>query len=145
MRLPLAAFVIALLLAASAAHADVAGEAEVIDGETLIVVETRLRLEGITTPKPGTQCRLRGKTHDCGRISTTALMDLTAGVEVICRPRAATAPDGTRYALCRAGGYDLSEGMVYTGWAEADRSQKTRYTVIEAEARQARRGMWRRD
>jgi TPR repeat protein len=124
---------------------DLVGDAEVVDGQTLIVAGRRLRLEGITAPQPGTRCQVRGNTHNCGRISTTALMDLTAGADVTCRRRAAVAQDGSRYARCRAGGYDLSEGMVYTGWAWADGAQMTRYNALEKTARTARRGMWRRD
>ena len=124
---------------------DLSSAAEVIDGETLIVAGHRLRLEGIKAPAPGTRCTLRGNDHNCGRISTTALMDLTAGASVTCRRRDAVAEDGSRYARCRAGGYDLSEGMVYTGWAEADGTQMSRYAGFEAEARSAPRGMWRRD
>ncbi len=124
---------------------DLSGPPEAIDGETLIVAGYRLRLEGIKAPAPGTRCQLRGNEHNCGRISTTALMDLTAGASVTCRRRESVAEDGSRYARCRAGGYDLSEGMVYTGWAEADSTQMSRYVSLEADARSAPRGMWRRD
>ena len=124
---------------------DLSGPPEVIDGETLIVAGHRLRLEGIKAPAPGTRCQLRGNAHNCGRISTTALMDLTAGATVTCRRREAVAKDGSRYARCRADGYDLSEGMVYTGWAEADGTQMSRYAAFELDARSAPRGMWRRN
>lgn len=125
--------------------ANLTGSPEVIDGETLILSGHRLRLEGIKAPPPGTRCQVRGNEHNCDRISTTALMDLTAGATIICRRRQAVAKDGSRYARCRAGGYDLSEGMVYTGWAEADDAQMNRYVTFEADARSALRGMWRRD
>ncbi|MEE8173235.1 MAG: hypothetical protein V3T62_09935 [Alphaproteobacteria bacterium] len=122
---------------------DLRGATDVVDGQTLIVDGRRLRLEGILAPPPGTLCQLRGNQHDCGRISTTALMDLTAGAEIICQRRETVAEDGSRYARCRAGGYDLSEGMVYTGWAEADATQMSRYAALESAARRVRRGMWR--
>lgn len=124
---------------------DLTGAPEVLDGQTLVVAGSRLRLEGIVAPPPGTLCQVRGNKHDCGRISTTALMDLTAGAEITCRRREQVAADGTRYARCRAAGYDLSEGMVYTGWAEADTAQMSRYGALENAARRARRGMWRHD
>lgn len=124
---------------------NISGAPEVLDGQTIIVDGRRLRLEGITAPAPGTRCQLRGNEHDCGRISTTALMDLTAGASVTCIRRETVAMDGSRLARCRAGGYDLSEGMVYTGWAEADIAQMSRYAALETAAREARRGMWRRN
>jgi len=119
------------------------GEPEILDGQTLIVDGHRLRLEGIAAPALGMRCQLRGNEHDCGRISTTALLDLTAGASITCILRETVAMDGSRLARCRAGGYDLSEGMVYTGWAEADAAQMSRYATLETAARKARRGMWR--
>ena len=116
---------------------DLTGAPEVVDGQTLVVAGSRLRLEGIVAPPPGTLCQVRGNQQDCGRISTTALMDLTAGAEITCRRREQVAADGTRYARCRAAGYDLSEGMVYTGWAEADAAQMSRYGALEDAARHA--------
>lgn len=129
---------------------NLSGAPEVVDGETLIAAGQRLRLEGISAPAPGTRCQLRGNDQNCGRISTTALMDLTASAEVICRRRLAVGEDGSRFANCRAGGHNLSEGMVYTGWAEAgmkqvDVPQLKRYSALEKKARRAPRGMWRRE
>jgi endonuclease YncB( thermonuclease family) len=71
----------------------------------------------------------------------TALMDLVAGVDIRCVPRRGqnTAPI---MANCFAAGYDLSEGMVHTGWALAMPRAGTKYARIEAKAKQAKRGLW---
>ncbi len=121
----------------------VSGAAEVLDGQTVALGGRSLRLEGIAAPAPGQPCLLRGAKRDCGVIAAAALKDLTAGARVACRLRGRFAPDGTRYALCEADGYDLSEGMVHAGWARAEPSRGARYGALEARARAKKRGMWR--
>jgi endonuclease YncB( thermonuclease family) len=124
---------------------ELSGEAAVLDGQTLTIDGRTLRLEGIVAPPLGHRCQLRGTMRDCGLISGTGLKDLTAGAVVQCISRRELAPDGVRYARCSADGYDLSEGMVYTGWARADLAQTDRYEGFEAGARAKKRGMWRTD
>ena len=68
-------------------------------------------------------------------------MDLVVGVSIRCVPRGGAAGSPIM-ANCFAGGYDLSEGMVHTGWALAMPRDGTKYVRIEATARKARRGLW---
>ena len=115
-----------------------AGEVMVIDGQNVQVDGRSFRLTGIAAPALGVRCRIRGHEQDCGRIARAQLLDLTAGATVECRDLA-TDPAA---AHCLSNGYDLSAGMVHTGWA---RATGTAYREIEAKARAARRGMWRPD
>ena len=135
------------------------GTPEIIDGDTLVLDGMRLQLVGIDAPELGQACVLRSKGYDCGDIARSALLDLTAGSRVTCRRVAPndTAPvngepigaaaDGSRKdggpALCTVDGYDLSEGMVYTGWALAAPSERRRYGSFQSGARAAKRGLWR--
>ena len=134
-----------LLLAATASGAaaeEIKGVPEVIDGDTLVLEDRRLRLAGVDAPEPGQQCWLGGALYDCGTVARTGLLDLTAGVEVVCRPLG-PGPDGTTLARCTAAGYDLSEGMAYTGWALANPGTEGRYRAEEERAQMAGRGLWR--
>ncbi len=117
------------------------GPATVIDGETLTVEGTRFRLWGIDAPDIRQTCRLGDRSYPCGRISATALMDLVVGGPVECR----TVDEVPGVARCWAGGYELSEGMVHTGWALAMPRDHTRFAPIEKQAEAARRGLWRGD
>ena len=117
------------------------GPATVIDAETIEVGGKRFRLFGIDAPEPDQTCRFGDKFVPCGRIAETALMDLTAGATVACEPvEGSGEPPAAR---CYADDYDLSEGMVYTGWAMADRTEGGRYLTLEKGAADARRGVWR--
>ena len=118
--------------------ADITGTPTVIDGETLEVGGKRFRLWGIDAPDPRQSCTIRKRKYNCGRISATALMDLVAGVQVTCRP-VAKAKDVAR---CYAGGYELSEGMIHTGWALAMPSDHARFAPIEKRAAAKRHGLW---
>lgn len=141
-RFRLACILFALAAPGAAIGQDLSGPPRIVDGATLEVAGTRLRLAGINAPPLGQQCEVRGRAYDCGKVSWSALMDLTAGATVRCRLTGDAAPDGTRRARCSAGGYDLAEGMVYTGWALAAGGEGGRYRPVEAGAKAARRGLW---
>lgn len=123
------------------AATDVVGAAAVSDGQTLTIAGQSFRLHGIAVPEVGTVCRRQERPFDCGKVAASQLADLTAGATVRCVPidHAAT---GRRLARCSVDGYDLAGGMVYTGWARADRGQTDRFNGTEAEARRAGRGLW---
>lgn len=139
-----AAFVAAALIHAHAAMAEPStiGLPEVVDGETLRVGGKTFRLYGIDAPDIAQTCEIRGRTYNCGRVSMTALMDLVAGVKIRCAPRR-NSPGTPAVAHCFAAGYDLSEGMVHTGWALAMPRDGTKYARIEARAKTAKRGLWK--
>lgn len=124
-----------------AANSDeIIGTPTVVSGDSLEVKGHRVRLFGIDAPELGQVCMMAGKTYDCGRIAATALMDLTAGIAVRCLPKQRV--EGALVAECYADDYDLSEGMVYTGWALALPAEGRRYKGLENGAKEARRGLW---
>ncbi|MCG8361218.1 MAG: thermonuclease family protein, partial [Kiloniellales bacterium] len=75
-----------LSLQATKAGDALRGMPRVIDGNTIELDGQRLRLHGIDAPELGQVCELRGKPYDCGEISRAALLDLTAGTPILCRP-----------------------------------------------------------
>ncbi len=133
------------------ALAEITGRPKIIDGDTLEVQGQTIRLYGIDAPELGQTCTIEGRAYDCGMVARTALLDLTAGVAVTCQVVSAevvsaepgrAAEDG-RIGRCFAQGYDLSEGMAYTGWALALREVSERYLVFEERAQAAGRGLWK--
>jgi endonuclease YncB( thermonuclease family) len=115
----------------------IAGPARVIDGDSLAVAGTEIRLFGIDAPEFLQTCVRAGRAWPCGREAADALRLAAAGREVVCRSR-----DRDRYgrtvAICQAGGVDLGAAMIKGGLAVAYGS----YGADEREARAARRGIW---
>ncbi len=149
-RRPLSSLCLALALLpalpGTAARAEVTGPPRVIDGDTLEVEGVVVRLTGIDAPELGQSCRIGARAYDCGKIARTALLDLTAGVTVSCKlapPSPEDSDTDGRVGRCSADGYDLSEGMAYTGWALALRRVSDRYVAFEEQARAAGRGLWK--
>ncbi len=135
-----------LAMTGQPALAEMTGRPKVIDGDTIELQGQAIRLYGIDAPELGQACMIEERTYDCGMVARTALLDLTAGVAVTCKAVPAepgrTAEDG-RPGRCFAQGYDLSEGMAYTGWALALREVSERYLVFEERAQAAGRGLWK--
>jgi len=122
----------------------VVGAPQVIEGDLLKVGDTLVRLYGIDAPERDQTCRGETREYDCGYISATGLMDLTAGLSSItCRIEGRTA-DGATVASCSdPHGFDLSQQMIYTGWALALPGAEARYHRIQEKSRAAKRGLWK--
>jgi len=106
-----------LLLLSLPAHADITGKARVVDGDTIWISETKIRLHGIDAPEMKQTCRTsKGNQQD-------------------------------RYkrllAVCYVGPFNINEQMVTDGWALAYRKYSTDYVRAETFAKARREGLWR--
>jgi endonuclease YncB( thermonuclease family) len=133
----LAAVIAAVAIYAERSVETVSGAARIVDGDSLWVAGTEVRLFGIDAPELAQTCRRAEQPWSCGHEAAKALRDAAAGREVTCQPR-----DRDRYgrvvAVCRAGGLDLGAAMIKGGFAVAYGA----YEADEREARDARRGIW---
>jgi endonuclease YncB( thermonuclease family) len=140
----LGAATVGLLQVGGSALAELSGPPRIIDGDTLEVAGQRVRLFGVDAPELDQVCRRAGHDYHCGTVARAALWDLVGGADVSCQPQGATpAQGGVVLATCSAGGVSLNEGMVRAGWALADPQAADRYRALQADAEQARRGLWR--
>ena len=131
------------LLFATQAHAQTfQGTASVIDGDTLEIHGTRLRLEGIDAPETSQNCYdSNGEAWRCGQAAALALDEFIAR-----RPVRCVAVNQDRYgryiANCYLDGTDLSAVLVASGLAVAYRKYSTRYIADEDRARASVEGIW---
>ena len=136
-------FTLILLLPISTAHADITGKPRVIDGDTIHIGDTKIRLHGIDAPEMKQTCRTsKGKEQMCGVLAKQALERLVKGQDVTCK-----CDTRDRYkrliAVCYVGQLNINEQMVADGWALAYRRYSTDYVRAETLAKSRREGMWR--
>ena len=137
----LLAFALLALLAASAYAETLSGPARVVDGDTLVIADERMRLAGIDAPETKQNCSRDARPWACGRAATQAMRRLVGRNHVRCEVSGRDRY-GRAIATCVAGGRDLQEELVRQGLALAYRRYSTRYVPAEDAARAARAGIW---
>lgn len=121
--------------------ADITGTAKVVDGDTLEIGNSRIRLHGIDAPEGKQRCRKGEEEYRCGDVAAQALTRLVAGRLVACIPRDQD-QYGRTVAVCRVGRTDINDWMVRQGNAVAYRKYSTAYVAAEDAARRERLGLW---
>jgi endonuclease YncB( thermonuclease family) len=121
------------------------GKAQIVDGDTLKIGSTSIRLIGIDAPERNQKCTRQNEQYSCGRTSTRALKKLISGRAINC-----IGWQKDRYrrflATCYLRGVDpskpsLNQIMVRQGWAVSYND----YTKDQAKARANKRGIWAGD
>ena len=126
---------------AQTGSATISGRASVIDGDTVEIHGTRVRLHGIEAPESGQTCEANGDAYRCGQAAALALDEMIGARPIECHQT-----DIDRYgrvvAVCMFGGVDLNARMVSLGWALAYRQYSLDYVDEEEAASAAKAGMW---
>lgn len=118
------------------------GPVRVMDGDSIVLGETRIRLEGIDAPETTQTCGLRTSGQwRCGEGALRQLIKLINNRPVLCTDLGL---DKYRRTLgrCFAGNTNLNAEMVRTGYAWAFVRYSQTYVVQEAEAKAAHAGIW---
>jgi len=117
------------------------GVASVIDGDTIEIHGTRIRLHGIDAPESSQTCKSKGIEYRCGKAAAFALADKIGRRPVTCEQR-----DTDRYgrvvAVCTLDGVDLNRWLVHQGHAIAYRQYSYDYVPDEDAAKAAHVGIW---
>ncbi|MGO4388820.1 thermonuclease family protein [Microvirga sp. 2YAF29] len=136
--------IIALALAGGAGIAlkpndrNLDGRAQVTDGDTIRIGDTRIRLKGIDAPEMQQTCSRDRRSYRCGDVARRALIDMISGEPIQCR---ASGRDRYRRILarCTIGGVDIGARMVEQGWAV---SYGRDYDMQEFRAQSRSAGLW---
>lgn len=132
-----------LLLSRAVLAADFVGQASVIDGDTLDIHGTRIRLWGVDAPESNQLCR--GADSNLYRCGTKAANELD--IFIARRPVSCTSVSADQYgrtvATCLVGTADLGEWLVSNGLAlDWPRYSHGRYSAAQRDADRSARGMW---
>ena len=118
------------------------GRASALAGDRLRIAGKTVRLDGIEAPERNQTCvRANGKRWSCGSEAGQALARLVRGRAIICLTTDTDA-DGTQLASCRDSEKDLAAELVRGGHAFAVAGFWSRYASLEAQARDAKLGLW---
>lgn len=119
----------------------VSGPATAVDGASLDLTGTRIRLFGIDAPERKQTCERGGQAWTCGTDAAEMLARLVKDAAVDC---AGTEQDasGRLLARCSVGGVDLGRSMVTTGLAIVLPAGQGDYADAERRARQYKQGLW---
>lgn len=121
---------------------ELAGPVRVLDGDTIVIGATHIRLEGIDAPESAQTCTdAQGATWACGKVATALMVRLTTGREAQCFSHGLDLY-GRTLATCMVDGLDISREMVRQGLAWAFVKYASTYVAEEAAARAAGLGIW---
>lgn len=122
---------------------DLVGKASIVDGDTLEIHSTRIRLWGIDAPESSQLCRdEESLPYFCGAKAANELDAFIAQRPVDCVPVNRDVY-GRIVAMCSVGELDLAEWLVRSGLAlDWPRYSNGRYASVERGAEGAARGIW---
>lgn len=134
--------VLALLLGSVPVVTGAATGMRVVDGDTLVLGQDRIRLLGIDAPESGQLCtRLDGAPWACGAAATVELSHLIARGGLTCAGQRRDIY-GRRLARCRGPAGDLGQVLVARGLATAFGDDAAFYVKAERQAADAGLGIW---
>ena len=132
---------VATLHATMPAAQNLSGAARVIDGDTIVINGTHIRLAGVDSPERAQTCEGRdGNVYECGRDASAVMVELTRGRRVECVSEGIDRY-GRTLATCRTERGEINAEMVKRGWAVPYMAHG-RYRMEMAEARAASLGIW---
>jgi endonuclease YncB( thermonuclease family) len=133
---------VAWLTASIAQAADLSGVPRIVDGDTLAIGATKVRLEGIDAPETDQVClNANGIRWTCGIDARDQLAAHIVGRDIDCSSHGVDAYRRT-LAICYLAGEDLNAWMVQQGWALAYVQYSSAYRQVEEDARANQRGLW---
>jgi endonuclease YncB( thermonuclease family) len=118
-----------------------AGKSYAIDGDTIVIGDEIIRIEGIDAPEIDQTCNRYDHNYDCGKEARQVLENLLQGGTPKC---ASSSRDiyNRHLGVCSVNSIDIGQHMVLVGYAVNYYRYTERYAGDETIARVNRRGMW---
>ena len=118
------------------------GKAKVIDGDTIHIGKSKIRLHAIDAPEKNQKCLYKKQEWECGKESTSALKKLIRNQLINCKIKKIDRYN--RYvAICFANKINLNKIMVKSGWAIAYKYYSLDFVLEEQNAKLNKQGIWR--
>jgi endonuclease YncB( thermonuclease family) len=134
----------AIIMGSTASAETIAGQASVIDGDTIDIHGERIRILDIDAPELDQTCSVRagGDTWPCGQRAAHALSEWISRYSVTCET-AGTDNAGRWLAHCNVAAVSIATWMDGNGWAMPNQDcQCGKVRNASAHAEQANAGIW---
>tara|TARA_B100001741_G_C16448565_1_gene549240 strand:- start:171 stop:677 length:507 start_codon:yes stop_codon:yes gene_type:complete len=114
----------------------------VIDGDTIVVNNNKIRLHGIDAPEKNQICKnIKNQPYKCGISSKNVLIKIIGMNTVNCKKKGRD-----RYkriiGICFVDNVNVNQQMVKLGWALAYRKYSKDYIIDEKKAKRNKLGLW---
>jgi len=133
--------ILALSLVTPASAQIMSGPVSVIDGDSLEMTGTRIRLLGIDAPEGKQSCTRNGAPWACGEEAAATLAAIIGGQPVTCTS-SGTDAYGRTLATCQTRSIDIGREMVRRGMAIALDNAAPDYHEAAALAQRLKFGLW---
>ena len=121
---------------------NIRGTPIVTDGDTIKILNKRIRFHGVDAPENKQICIKNSKEYSCGQEATKALIKKINGKRAVCKVQS-TLDRYKRYiGVCFSGGINLNQWMVRNGYAVAYRKYSKDYIEDENYAKRNKLGLW---
>ena len=134
--------IILLTLSSGLLASEIAGFPSITDGDTIKIVNKRIRLHGIDTPEKKQICIKNSKEYSCGKEATIALIKKINKKKVVCKVQDKLDRYRRYIGVCFTGKINLNKWMVRNGYAVAYRKYSKDYIADENYAKKNKLGLW---
>ena len=133
------------LLTFKAVAGEIVGKPSITDGDTIKIINKRIRLYGIDAPESGQLCKKNFKEYRCGIIATEALVKKINKNQVRCIVQDRLDRYKRYIGVCFVKSINLNQWMVRNGHAVAYRRYSKDYIKDEDYAKKNKLGLWSGD
>ena len=121
---------------------EISGVPSITDGDTIKILNKRIRLHGIDAPEKKQICIKNFKEYSCGHEATNALKKKIDGKLVTCKVQNKLDRYKRYIGVCLLGDVNLNKWMVRNGYAVSYRRYSKDYIEDENYAKKKKTGLW---
>tara|TARA_B110000971_G_C19639992_1_gene332966 strand:- start:41 stop:511 length:471 start_codon:yes stop_codon:yes gene_type:complete len=134
--------IILLILNAKVSAEEILGFPVITDGDTIKILNNRIRLHGIDAPEKKQKCKKNSKEYNCGVAATRALIQKIKKNIVKCIVQENKDRYNRFIGVCFVEQENLNKWMVKNGYAVAYRRYSKDYILDEEFAKKNKLGLW---
>ena len=136
------AIIILFTLSIKVIAGEISGVPSIIDGDTVKILNKRIRFHGIDTPEKKQTCIKNSKEYSCGEEATNALKRKIGGKSINCKVEDKLDRNKRYIGVCFLENVNLNKWMVRNGYAVAYRRYSKDYIEDENNAKKNKIGLW---